>query len=499
LTPRIGTPRQFTAVRNLLQESGYAGPAIRERLGIRRLSESRNMHSRDPASDTLGLLIQLFLLGEPAAEATVSTQLRQADLDALFELRLLQQQNGVVTATVALYPTHSVYIVSDRDDSPPIDDAGRAMPKVFSAISPQTEEFLDFLPGEPCPAFLELCAGAGAAAIVAASRYAVHSFAFDISERARCFAEFNGRLNGLSNLTVRQGDLYAPAGRQTFDRIVAHPPYMPALRQAEMFRDGGEDGEVLTRRIVEGLPNYLHPGGRFYCLAMVPGVAEDPFEARVRRWLRESQSEFDVVVVIRKQVEAPRFIFENLTPGAVRPGDIELWQTVLRHRRIEAFAHVSLFIARRRGNAVPALTVVRDAGDGAEARVEELLRHERAAKTEGLEQWILALRPVANPDVQMRVSQELRRGAWEARSFAYSVERPFRAGYEGPKWIGDFLSRCDGTLSCGEHIAALRHEGLTGDDPAAFLRVVRELIGRGLLCLSEAEWNTLSGSRTQTE
>jgi methylase of polypeptide subunit release factors len=72
--------------------------------------------------------------------------------------------------------------------------------------------------------------GTGIAALVAAQKDAAHAWAFDITARATHFAEFNRRLNAIPNVTAAEGDLYAPAGGQTFDRIVAHPPYLPVYR-----------------------------------------------------------------------------------------------------------------------------------------------------------------------------------------------------------------------------------------------------------------------------
>jgi precorrin-6B methylase 2 len=263
------------------------------------------MHSSAPADDALDVLAQLFLLGEPVPLAQAQDLL--GTLEPLSALDLITVDDGRVSALVALYPLRSLYLASDRLRP---DARNATADEVFSAINPNTEEFLAMLPEEPCPAFLELCAGAGAAALIAA-RSAAQSFAFDVAHRACLFAEFNRRLNGLANVTVAEGDLYAPARRQTFDRIVAHPPYVPVLRPTQVYRDGGTDGEALTRRIVEGLPNYLEPGGRLYCLALVPQLRREPFAARVRTWLRDRQGEFDVVVISRRTVDPAALIFHT--------------------------------------------------------------------------------------------------------------------------------------------------------------------------------------------
>src|SRR5207245_1035784 len=157
-----------------------------------------------------------------------------------------------------------LYIVSDR--SRPEEGVEGQPPEdfVYPAIVPNTELLLELAPCQPCDAFLDLCSGTAIAALVAAKSGARQAWAFDITGRSTHFAEFNRRLNGIANMTPATGDLYEPAGDLTFDRIVAHPPYVPVYRPQLIFDSGGHDGEQIVRRIIEGLPRYLRPGGRFY-------------------------------------------------------------------------------------------------------------------------------------------------------------------------------------------------------------------------------------------
>jgi methylase of polypeptide subunit release factors len=411
--PRPGTARQFTELRQFLAESQYTDAAICERLDIRKLSQVAHLRTGGPRADALDWLIRVFLLEETLPGNWIAAPV----LDVLRALGLVEGDERV-TSTVKLYPVRSVYAISDRDLS------GRTgADHVFSAISPQTEEFLEMTPETPCPACLEVCAGAGAAALLAASRYAVQAFAFDVSERCRAFTEFSRRLNGIQNLTARAADMYAPAGRQTFDRILAHPPYVPSLRNTQLFRDGGEDGERLTRRVVEGLPNYLHPGGRLYLLAMLAGYPDDPIPERLRRWLRDAQAEFDIAVVLRRGIDARAFLFDNCAPE-----DLPAWRQFVDQRRITQFRYINVIVERHREPAAP-LTVVREAGEGfTTADAERAL--ELARRLEDAE-WLMQLRPRAGGVVQ--APRVLRRG-------------PFRVEAEAC----DLLARCDGAMTVAE-------------------------------------------------
>jgi hypothetical protein len=467
-------------VRRFLHDAGYSEEAIRERMGIRRLSESVEMHSTEPASDELDLLIQLFLLGEPVPEASAHAYLPEDARSAMTAMGLLSVSDESVSGAVALYPVRSLYLISDRNRRT---EQEAEAPKVFSAISPNTEEFLAMLPEERCPAFLELCSGAGAAALIAGSQFATQAFAFDISERASIFAEFNRRLNELDNVTIEQGDLYAPAGRRTFDCIVAHPPYVPSLRSDQLFRDGGEDGERLTRRIIEGLPNYLHSGGRFYCLALLAQARGERVEDRIRRWLREAESEFDMALITIRTLEPAQFLFDNLLPGYAEDGDLPRWRALLHQRRIEAFLYVML-VLHRRAESGPVVTVRRNAGGRIDMRATgDLLCWKRACMGPDAATHIAQLRPVARAGVELRTRLQLENGGWCPAGLTYSVDAPFRFSYEGPSWVAEFLSRCGGALSCREHFDQLQHDGVIGSEVSVheFLDTVNTLIRGGLL------------------
>jgi release factor glutamine methyltransferase len=80
-------------------------------------------------------------------------------------------------------------------------------------------------------------------------------------------------------VTVEHGDLYEPISRQVdarpFDLIVANPPYIASDQLASLDKsvrefepisalDGGIDGLVIHRRILEKAPDHVVTGGRVF-------------------------------------------------------------------------------------------------------------------------------------------------------------------------------------------------------------------------------------------
>jgi methylase of polypeptide subunit release factors len=458
VTPRLGEAADFAAVRGFLIDAGYTEAALLERMGIDRLSRSARLRAAAPPDDLLDALLFALLLGQP-------TPLPEELTRPMSALGLGETTAEGFAASVELYPVGGLYFISDRTRGAAL---APGEDRVFSVISPQTEDFLAALPQTPCPSLLELCAGAGAAALIGAARYAAQAFAFDLSARSTLFAACNARLNGVENFTALRGDMYQPAGRRTYDRIVAHPPYVPTLRATELLRDGGEEGETLTRRAVQGAATHLHPGGRLYCLALVARRAGEPIAERVRGWLGPAGGDFDVLVAARGAMDPARMVFDNWRPRDGEVGDMARWQTIFRERRIEAFVYSTIVVERRAAARAPRTIGVECGSPYPAAAVEALLAPERELDE---------LRPTAAEGVTVAAVSRREGGEWREVAWRYECARPFRFAWEGPEWVRRYLAACDGARTCREH-----REALAGVDAAEFENVTRRLIAGGVLC-----------------
>ena len=125
---------------------------------------------------------------------------------------------------------------------------------------------------------LDLCTGSGCvAASLALDREGARVVATDLSEDALALARENAAALG-AVVEFATGDLWAAVhGAEPFDVIASNPPYIPTNELAGLSRevrrepcialDGGSDGLSILRRIVEGAPSRLRPGGTL-CLEM---------------------------------------------------------------------------------------------------------------------------------------------------------------------------------------------------------------------------------------
>jgi len=468
---RDGTVDEYARLRAMLVRNGYTAEMICERLGLGSMSEFTQFRQgrermRD-MTDPLSLLVRLFFDLEKVPWATVRSFLPTLDIEAIEALGLIRTAHSDETlcfATVLLYPVEGLYIASDRN----FDAEGSvALPEdvVYAAVTKNTYQFMAALPRSPCDRFLELCAGTGIAALVAARDFAGQAVASDITERATRFARFNARLNAQENVEAVQGDLYAPVRGRTFDRIVAHPPYVPAIEAKYVYRDAGEDGEQITRRIIEGLPEFLAPGGRFYCLCSMTDRRGAPLEQRIRGMLGAKADEFDVVVTRGRYTSAAQFVFERARDG-LGPGET-LASRIKGFERLEIEGLVyGVIVVQRRAHPRPVFTTRRNLsiGDGTRfveaAEIDWVLRWEESALDPALPARLLDQAPRANPALQLRQLAHFGEDGWQLEQTWVDVLAPVSVQAECPPWVPALLVDANGRLSGREHLARLKQRGL---------------------------------------
>jgi methylase of polypeptide subunit release factors len=482
----MGTPEQFARLREWLVSAGYTEARVRSIAGVDSmyalpsLTDGREVF-REP-TDLLSLIVQLFLDGCRIPWSTVNAVISSPGRGILDALGLLQPSVAnpeLCAAAVALYPIDGVYFASDRLGG--LETVGTGVPSdlVFSALTPLTHAFVARMPRIPCADYLELCSGTGIAALIAAHEFADRSWAVDITERSTRFATFNAMLNGLTNVTVLQGDLYEPVLGQTFDLITAHPPYVPSFDNDMVFRDGGEDGEQITQAIIAGLPQYLRPGGQFFCACAMSDRRGARLEQRVRTMLGSMEPEFDVIVV-QASVSDPVALFGEMVREGRSTGELfERRIAAFTRHEIETFVAGEIIVQRRKtlravGTRRRIASVTATAAD-----LQWLLRYTAGTAAWGDDELraLLDARPRCLPQTELHTQSVLREGAWAPRAGQLEIGAPFAMRAECPPWFPIFLAWCDGTASVRELYHRLLDEeriGASGSE-AEFARLVFQL------------------------
>jgi SAM-dependent methyltransferase len=490
--PRLGNPSEYKRARRVFEDSGYSYANLCSRFGVERLFEYKMPPAEEilaqPVADPLGAMIRLFAHGLHLDRAIVERLLSAESRAALYALHLLDvdpERPNMDFAPAVVFPFLDVLTISDRFCMPSGGDVTVPVDAVYPALFDNTYNFVTRLPETPCDALLDLGTGTGVAAIRQA-RLARRVWATDITARSVYFADFNRRLNGLDNVEALEGDLYAPVRGLTFDRIATQPPYVAVETDKLAYRDGGRDGEQIFRRIVEGLPEFLRPGGTCYALLMATDREGETFEQRIRKWLGERAEEFDILFGCDLSRDPMEFL---LAAQKITPAEKEYRRVMYRNTRTRAVLYGSVVI-RRKLESRPAVTTRMFLGKGVTGKhLDDLLEWNAAVNSPAAAEMLWNARPRLGVHCELHTTHRVRNGRLAPEDFELQTTGPFLSKGKTPPWVAQMVAECDGSQTWGERFDKLTAAkrippGVTPED---FARMLAVLVSTGVLDLSQNE------------
>jgi methylase of polypeptide subunit release factors len=418
----LGSDEDFATVCDLLLKHKFLEQPIVDRLQA----------PTDEINDGLDVIVALFARAQ-AVDATKATSLLgDAGLSALLSLGLASTTDGAINSNCLLYPFEDLWIASDfpggsRDDF------------VFPALTAQSSQFHSILPDTACAALLDIGTGAGAAALTAAKDYAAVVSAADISPRCVLFAEFNRRLNHVTNLTVQSSDVYAAFDGETFDRIIAHPPYIPTLGDGESYRHGGAHGEDVLQRILAGLPLHLRPGGRAYLSTLGCDHAETSLEQRALNMIGDQANDFRLLLAEWESLPAVEFVMRLVEVGELSFDQAARQVKSFRDAGVTQLVKCAIVVSREEAVDGPQV-VRRTMGEGTTAaELDAAFGTPTIATVDPLEQKL-----VLTPWSSLESTSGVSGGHWRAYNRILDCQYPFRFTTDCPEWAANALARLDG-------------------------------------------------------
>jgi SAM-dependent methyltransferase len=495
---RLGTTEEIAGVVEALQSANFDEKTICDLLKIDTMSRVGPVREHDmdfnAISPQLKLFLDLFLFQQLLPRPEVESALDEATLQHFLSLGLLgvgEFGADQFYSRVLLYPVGGFLIASDRYSNPDGSEFVAPADIVFPAIYAGTLRFLELLPRAEGEDAIDIGSGSGIGAFVL-SRSNRRVVAADITERATRFAEFNRALNNLTNVEVICSDLYKAVAGRTFDHIVTHPPYVPSLHVAAIWRDGGTTGESLVRRIIPGIPQHLRPGGTVCIQTLGLDTNEGNFEQRVRGWLASAADEFDIIFATKNErtlAEVLRDLSErdpSLTPDSLK-------------RLHEAFQGAGVIrlpygalVARRHAPGRPrdpwtARVQQSDATDATDFAAAFAL-HDRLGDPGFMEQ-LADLKPRLAPRLEVKVTHVVYEGDLVPAEYLFETDRPFSAIARLDRWMVPLFTRCNGSLTPEQIFAvASEHNELPeGFTLADFLQLLVRMVERGYLVLPDTE------------
>ena len=493
---RIAEPDQFALARDFLARASYDEPTLGRTLNIKDMGEFGHIEwdrvRFDTLPEALRWCINIFACGAPVGEDDSRAVCGEAAFTAFTALGLLHpaRKKGSVICPVWLYPVDGFILASDLCHGLEGEPYAAIPDVVFPAIYSGTLRFLKLLPACREGEALDLCGGTGIGALHL-SRTARAAATADVTARAAHFAAFNARLNA-APIAGFCGDLYHPVHDRQFDLISAHPPFVPATGQTMVYRDGGDTGEEIIRRIVQGLPLHLRSGGTCMILCVARDTREQTFEQRAQHWLGAAAKEFDVVfglehvMSVQEVVDSIRKRQPQFTAEAAK--DLSARLNSLDTRQ---FVYGALVIRRDGPTAnngeAPGRIHLTDKGEARD--FERLLAWRNRCRLPGFNEWLANSRPRLASNLQLTVRHEVRDRRLVPAEFMFSVEAGFQAALRLEGWIVPLVARLEGRASVAGVIDAARKadELPDGFRLEKFLELVQMMIARGFLEVDFAE------------
>jgi methylase of polypeptide subunit release factors len=280
--PRADT-KAASALGAALRRVRYSEAAVLDMLGDEAYSHDRDELPRDErrlAPTRLGTVVRALFLQLPVARGELAGALGERAVEALETIGFAEHAEAYRPRARVL-PVGDIYVASDDY---PVHD-GEDPPDYVAAYT-LTSRVCDCL----TPRFrgaraLDVGTGSGVQALLAA-RHAAHVVATDINPRALAFTELNAALNGFTNIEVRLGSLFEAVGGERFDLITCNPPYVVSPENRWAYRDGGLQGDELSRRVMLSAADHLAEGGFLTMLASWVGESEETADDRPLAWAK---------------------------------------------------------------------------------------------------------------------------------------------------------------------------------------------------------------------
>jgi methylase of polypeptide subunit release factors len=292
---------------------------------------------------SLDVLTRLFLAGAPVDRASVREALGPTDPSIWVDAGLLRIEGDAVSATVRLRPYRGLVLAHD---SRTIERADEVV-----GVGGSTIALARMAVRRPSRVTLDLGTGCGVLGLVAAQR-SERVVATDRSPRAIAFAEFNARLNGLSDrIDLRTGDLLEPARGHAYGAIISNLPFVLSPGVRYVYRDTG-DGENLPVKVAREAAPLLEEGGycQFFCQWAHHAFSLDS-EERLRGWFEGNGC--DVWVMCKGTLDVPSYVQHWMRSQGSPSGDFgfDEWTSYFDERDIVGISLGLVTLRRASGRA----------------------------------------------------------------------------------------------------------------------------------------------------
>jgi SAM-dependent methyltransferase len=485
---RLHQCNDLAPLRQALQAAGYTHEALAQIARRRYRSEPLDMPAilRRTATPTpFHTLVYLFFLGQTVSVEATRVALAPMALDELLAVGLLQQVATGLRATAMLLPFAEVLVAYDF----PADIVGGALPADYVlGVGGASITLAHLTVRRQGETVLDLGTGSGVHALLAA-RHARRVLATDLNPRALNFAGFNARLNGLTNIELRQGSLYEPVQEEQFDLIVANPPFVISPESRYVYRDSGLPGDSISEQVIRGAPARLREDG--YCVVLCNWYHRQGQEwsERPQQWVAESGCDAWLMGFETEDplTYAATWLRPTESHDATRYGQLlDAWMQYYVRLGIDYINAGAVILRRRaaRRNWRRADLVPYDRGAGScSAQIQRIFAAQDMLEALEHEQQLLDYRLVLIPEHQLHHVLKAEGGDWQVTESFLKQEQGLEYTGQVDRLVATVVAGCTGQHALRELVTEVAR-GLGVDFATvapACLRVVRQLLQMGFL------------------
>jgi methylase of polypeptide subunit release factors len=465
----------------------YTAAALRSELALnalpsRRLCTLPPMLERTRESTARNTLARWFFIGVPVANEQAASCVPDWALRLMLESGMLAPQGDTIVPSVRITPVAGLLVASDCALN--LELPGQS--ELVLWPNPTTALLSRFTIRSHSRRTLDLGAGCGLQALEAASHSGV-VVATDLNPRAVEFAAFNASLNEVDNIEFRTGDCFEPVAGETFDRIVANPPFFVTPSTNHLFSDSGMELDRFCRKLAREAPAHLNEGGYFQMICEWAQVEGERWQDRILSWLEGSSCD---AWVLKGPTHSPQAYaqsrFQEIAPYAPDDGDkmFSEWMDFYRRRKVEAI-HGGMIVMRLRqgGNWVRFDDVPENPRRPFGDSVQQMFASRDFLEANAPEELMLAARFKLSPDAEL--DQRLRQldGKWQPASVMLRLNSGLSFSQPLQPLVAEFVGACDGSRTLGESIEELAAKVDADPDQVRreCLAVMRRLIERGFI------------------
>lgn len=267
----------FLNLNKKLRKIGYSD-ALFQDLNLSPIRQNFIEHFKISERKLIGnkyVLFELFYLGMPILKKGLENIFENQEIALLIKMGLIKKDGSFFRALVMLYPYRDYYFITDFvyrfNNNGAIENSKNRPDRVF-APKMETEIFFDSLIHNKKNVVLDIGTGCGILAILS-SPYNKMIVGIDLNPKAVEYANFNKKLNNISNVEFKVGNLFQNLKKHSFDYIIGNAPHGLGGNDLNILAtNGGIDGTRFTKMIVHQAHLYLKLGGIIQIQIVLPKI-----------------------------------------------------------------------------------------------------------------------------------------------------------------------------------------------------------------------------------